>query len=80
MTGEEVRQLLRARPFLPFLIRTADGRSIPVANCERGMVSPAGRTVIVYEADDSPHIVEVALVTSLEIEPDPPSIINGEGG
>ena len=47
----------------------ADGRHIPVLHREFLMPSPSGRTVVVYQPDDSLNIIDLLLVTDLEIKP-----------
>ena len=67
MTISEFRSLLGAQPFRPFAIHLADGRSIPVKHREFALPSPSGRTVIVYQPDDSFDIIDLLLVTSLTV-------------
>lgn len=68
MTKEQVRQLSDAEPFRPFIIHLADGRSIPVHHREFLATAPSGRTLIVYQPDDSFNIVDLMLVTDLEVK------------
>jgi len=63
MTPDRIRDLLRARPFERFLLRLADGQTIPVDHPELLSLSPSGRTAVVFERDDSMRIVDVMLVT-----------------
>jgi hypothetical protein len=67
MTIEQVKQLYNAAPFKPFVIYLADGRRIPVKHREFMAASPSGRTIVVYEEDDSFNIIDLLLVTSLEV-------------
>jgi len=67
MTISEFRNLLGAQPFQAFAIHLADGRSIPVKHREFVLPSPSGRTVIVYQPDDSFDIIDMLLVTSLTV-------------
>ncbi len=67
MTREQLRELLNAQPFRPFAIGLADGRQVRVENSEFAILSPSGRTVIVYQRDDSFQIVDLMLVTSLDV-------------
>jgi len=69
MTSERVRQLWKAEPFQKFTIHLADGRQIPVMHREFLMISPSGRTANVYQPDDSLNIVDLLLVTDLEVRP-----------
>ena len=67
MTITEFRTLLQAEPFREFTINLADGRSIPVKHREFALPSPSGRTLIVYQPDDSFDIIDLLLVTSLSV-------------
>jgi hypothetical protein len=67
MTISEFRNMLGAQPFRPFAIHLADGRSIPVKHREFALPSPSGRTVIVYQPDDTFDIIDMLLVTSLTV-------------
>ena len=69
MTIEQVRTHYDAQPFRPFVIHLADGRQIPVHHREFIMSAPSGRTIIVYQPDDSFNIIDLLLVTDLEIKP-----------
>jgi hypothetical protein len=69
MIGEKIRELWRAEPFQKFRMHLADGRRIPVLHREFLAISPSGRTVNVYQPDDSMNIVDLLLVTDLEIRP-----------
>jgi len=70
MTVEQMRTALQARPFRPFIIHLADGRQIPVRHNEFAIMSPSGRTIIVYQPDDSSNIIDLLLVTDLELTAD----------
>ena len=70
MRIEEVRNLLDAQPFQPFGMHLADGRELPVRHREFIMPSPSGRIVIVYQPDDSFNVIDLMLVTDLEVRPD----------
>ena len=67
MTIEQVRRLYEAQPFQPFVMHMADGRNLPVVHREFLVLSPSGRTVIVYQPDESFNIVDLLLVTDLEL-------------
>jgi len=63
----ELRKLYDAEPFQPFLIHMANGRKIPVKHREFMALAPSGRTAYVYQTNDDSEVVDVALVTSLEL-------------
>lgn len=69
MTIEQVRRLYEAQPFRPFTIHLADGRQIPVLHPEFVMSLPSGRTIVVCQPDDSLNIIDLLLVTDLEVRP-----------
>jgi hypothetical protein len=68
MKIEKIRQTLHAQPFRPFLIHLADGGRIPVAQEDFVAIEPAGREMIVYQTNNNYHIVDVLLVTRLEVK------------
>ena len=69
MTIEQLRNAYSAQPFRPFIIHLADGREIPVRHREFMMAVPSGRTVVVCQPDDTLNIIDLLLVTDLEIAP-----------
>jgi hypothetical protein len=69
MTIEQMRAAYQAQPFRPFVIHLADGREIAVEHREFIMTVPSGRTVVVAQPDDTLNIVDLLLVTDLEIRP-----------
>ena len=73
MTIEQMRRLYEAKPFRSFVIHLADGRHIAVHHPEFMASSPSGRTVIVYQPDDSFNIIDLLLVTDLEVRAEPAS-------
>ena len=68
MTIEKVKELYNAQPFRPFTIHLADGRDIPVHHRDFIMVAPSGRTLIVQQPDDSMNIIDLLLVTDIELK------------
>jgi len=72
MTSERIRDLLRAEPFQKFILHLADGRHIPVVHREFMAVGPSGRTATVHQPDDSLNMVDLRLVTDLEMMRDKP--------
>jgi hypothetical protein len=69
MTVEQLRKFYDAQPFRPFTIHLADGREVAVSHREFIMSSPSGRTVSVYQPDDTLNVIDLLLVTDLEIKP-----------
>jgi hypothetical protein len=67
MRIEEVKRLYDQEPFHPFILHLADGRQLTVQHREFLATAPSGRTLIVYQPDDSFNIVDVVMITDLEI-------------
>jgi hypothetical protein len=68
MTIDHVRRLYQAQPFQPFVLHLADGREIPVPHQEFMAIGPTGRTIIVYDEQESFNIVDLLLVTDVRLE------------
>ncbi len=69
MTVEQLRSAYSAQPFRPFVIHLADGRAVPVLSCEFIMTVPSGRTIVVCQPDDTLNIIDLLLITDLELKP-----------
>lgn len=67
MTIEQLRSLCSARPFRAFVMHLADGRALRVDHPELVATAPSGRTLVVYQRDDSFNVVDLLLVTDLEV-------------
>lgn len=72
MTIEQLRTLHQASPFRPFTIHLADGRSLHVPYREFLSYSPTGRTVIVHGEGEAYNIIDLRLVTRLEVNEERP--------
>lgn len=71
MAPDRVRELLRAAPFRPFTVHTADGKALTIRHPDFASLSPAGMTLVVYEMEgegDRMHVLDLILVTRLERE------------
>jgi hypothetical protein len=69
MTVERMRDFYQAEPFRPFIIHLADGRQIPVAHREFIAAAPSGRTLAIYQPDDTFNLIDLLLVTDVEVKP-----------
>jgi len=67
VTVEQLIQVLDAQPFRRFRIHLADGRHLDVDHPDFLARSPGGRTAIVYGADETFEVIDLLLVTSLEV-------------
>ena len=63
----EVRKLLHAQPFRPFQIHVADGGRIPAKHEDLVALAPTGREMIVYLPDGDYQVLDLLLVTRLEV-------------
>jgi hypothetical protein len=68
MTIDQLRSMREANPFRPFTIHLADGRSLRVPHREFVSHSPGGRTIIDYRTQEAFSVVDLYLVTELEVE------------
>ncbi len=67
MTIEQLMRMNRAQPFQAYRIHMANGRYLDVAHPEFVARSPSGRTIAVSDADGAFEIVDLLLVSSLEV-------------
>jgi len=67
MTVEQIRKLYGARPFKPFVMQLADGTSVRVPHPEWMAFSPNGRTVTVFQRDDTHEVVNLRQVKSVRV-------------
>jgi hypothetical protein len=68
MTVETLQAACAQKPFRPFTIHLADGRAIHVASREYIMAAPSGRTIVIYQPDDTFNIIDLLLITDLEMK------------
>jgi len=69
MTIDRIRNLYDDQPFQPFIIHLADGRQVTVHHREFMLTVPSGRTIVVCQPDDTLNIIDLLLVTDLELKP-----------
>jgi hypothetical protein len=69
MTIQQLKAAYDAQPFRPFVIHLADGREIAVKSREFIMSVPSGRTIVVAQPDDTLNIIDLLLITDLEVSP-----------
>jgi len=72
MTIEQVRAAYEQQPFQPFSLHLADGRVIHGYHRDFIMSAPTGRTLAVYQPDGVCNIIDLLLVTDLELQPPAP--------
>lgn len=66
MSPEIVKSSVNRRPFRPFIIHLAGGRSLPVRSPEFVLLPATGRLMLVQSPNGSAHIVDLLLVTDME--------------
>lgn len=66
MTVDALMKRWKATPFRPFDVHLADGRVYHVAHPDFLARSPSGRTITIYQPDDSGADIDLLLVTALE--------------
>ncbi len=69
MTTDQLKSFISARPFRPFRIHMADGRTVDV-NHPEWIAYAGGRIALVAKPDDSFEVVDLLLVPSLEARAD----------
>ena len=69
MKMEDLRTSHQARPFRPFAIHTADGRTFPIPQSEFLAYDPEGSTAVAFRTDHKFSVLDLELVTELEILP-----------
>ena len=65
MTIQEIQRLREVKPFRPFRILTADGRSYDVMQPEYLAQTPSGRTIMIGLPDESSVRLDLLLVTGV---------------
>ncbi|MGA8351410.1 MAG: hypothetical protein WB773_26710 [Isosphaeraceae bacterium] len=79
MTHDQLFQMIHARPFRPYRLKTAGGREIAVTHPEA--IAYAGeRTAVVVLPGDRFEILDIDLVESIEGTNEPAPTIGEEGG
>jgi hypothetical protein len=68
MVPERPAKFLTAAPFRPFIVHIGDGRSLEVTHPELAvLVGDKGRSLLMTAADDSSHLIDVLLITGIEV-------------
>ncbi|MBI2928148.1 MAG: hypothetical protein HYY24_20960 [Verrucomicrobia bacterium] len=67
MTKQELLERIEQRPFVPFKVRLTDGAEIDVPTGDHVHLHPSGRTLFVHLDRGGTKIIDVRLVTALEV-------------
>jgi hypothetical protein len=73
MTTEQLQGAIHATPFVPFVIKMADGQEFRVPHRDLIMHRPGARTAVVWMPDDSIRILDLLLATTLNFPPPRPA-------
>jgi hypothetical protein len=63
----DIRQLLTARPFVPFVVHTADGQEFKIPTAEHAQVSPRGTRLTIWNDDDTWHLLPGLLISGVKV-------------
>jgi hypothetical protein len=64
-TREQLREMIRAVPFVPFAVKLASGNSFVVTHPELASCNLDGRSMWIHDGDGT-HLVEMLLVEVME--------------
>jgi hypothetical protein len=64
----EIRRLIAAQPFAPFIIHLADGGEVRVPTLDHIFVFPTGSRVIVTHDDDSWDVLSPLLISRITVD------------
>jgi hypothetical protein len=67
MTVEQFRSALHQQAFRPFKIRMADGRTFEVRHPDFVAQSPSGRTIVVFNQDETHSVLDLLLMIELQV-------------
>lgn len=68
MTKEAIHQHLHTSPFQPFALRLTDGERVPVPHPDFVALSQGGRTIVVMAEGENFKVLDLRLVTALEMD------------
>ncbi len=77
-TKEQLRTMVTAQPFRPYVIRMTGGRVFTVRHPENASCDPNGRSLVVQD-EDGMHLVEMLLVEVIEAVESEASTADGNG-
>lgn len=67
MTTERLRLSINAQPFRPFMVKMANGDNYEIRHPETIMITTGGRTAYIAGEGEEVHIVDLLLMTELQI-------------
>ena len=63
---DEVRRLMHAEPFTPFLVKTSDGKQYRVKHPDYLAISPKGGRVTVYADEETSTMISALHIVAVE--------------
>ncbi len=78
MTKDAIQNVLRAQPFKPFSLRVTNGTLVPVPHPDFIFISQGGRTAIINRGGEKFSIVDLGLVTTIELGSKPAGSGDGQ--
>jgi len=66
----DVRERLLAAPFVPFVIRTSDGREYSVPTADHAFITPRGNRVVVVADNGATNVLGPLHINSIVDQPD----------
>ena len=66
----DVRQRLEKVPFVPFVIRTSDGREYSVPRVDHAFITPRGNRVVVVADDGATNVLGPLHINAVVDPPD----------
>lgn len=70
MTGD-IRKLVHATPFVPFIIHLADGGQLKVPTFDHIAVPPTGGRIFVFGDDERYDVISALMVTRITVDGQP---------
>ena len=68
MTIEKMRELRRAKPFQPFLIRLHDGEKVKVREPFNMALSQTGTYVVVFDPQGAYHHIDLSNISEITLQ------------
>ncbi|MDB6040362.1 MAG: hypothetical protein JWM99_4203 [Verrucomicrobiales bacterium] len=62
----EIKEVLHAQPFEPFVIHVADGKTFRIEHQEFAALHPGGRQLVIFTKDGS-FILNTTLITTIQV-------------
>lgn len=63
---DEVRRLMHAEPFLPFMVKTSDGKQYRVKHPDYVAISPKGGRITLYADEETSTTVSALHIVAVE--------------